>query len=180
MEGLLYIHPSICLLIHLSTPSINPFISPSNCPSVPPCIHPSVRLSVCLSVQPSLCPSMHLSIHSPISLRLSIYPAFFLSIHPPINPFIHPSIYPPIIFDAMKEGVYVITILTVSPANGLLSPKNSLNTSSASPWNVYPLTKSGVARTKSNYLSMLLETYSIQYIKIIDLCLGAHYAVWTV
>lgn len=84
-----------------------------------------------------------------------------LSIHPPINPFIH---LPTHCIWCYKRERYaclsLITILTVSPANGLLSPKNSLNTSSASPWNVYPLTKSGVARTRSNYLSINAKCYS--------------------
>ena len=107
----LSVYSSICSL-HLS-------IHSSVHPTVPMFLHAFIFLSVCPTVPMSL-PST--------CLFLCVCPSILLSFFP--------SIYPPNVFDAMKEGGYVlslITLLTVSPANGLLSPKNSLNTSSASP-----------------------------------------------
>lgn len=90
-DGRIPIHPSICLLIHLFIPSINPFICLSNH------LHASILQSICPTV-PSLCFSMHSSIHSLISLHVC----------PSIHPSIHSSIYPPIVFDAIKErGMHV-------------------------------------------------------------------------
>lgn len=52
-----FMHPSICLAIHLVHLSIRPSLCPSICASGPS-IHPSVHLSVHPSVRhPSLCPS---------------------------------------------------------------------------------------------------------------------------